>query len=61
MREHGVPFPQPNLSGKAPIFSTAGLNTKTTEFENALTKCRPELDPIFSMTTSAAPPTSAAP
>ena len=43
MRENGVNVPAPNTSGKGPIFNTKGLNTTSTTFKNAETKCRSDL------------------
>jgi hypothetical protein len=40
MRENGVQVPEPNTSGKGPIFNTSGLNTNSAGFRNAELKCR---------------------
>jgi hypothetical protein len=43
MRQNGVNVPAPNTSGNGPIFDTKGLNTTSTQFRTAETKCRREL------------------
>jgi hypothetical protein len=40
MREHGVKLPEPNTSGKGPIFASKGLNTSSASFKAAETACR---------------------
>jgi hypothetical protein len=39
MRENGVNVPEPNTSGKGPVFSTSGLNTSSAQFKSAEVKC----------------------
>ncbi|HEX3511415.1 MAG TPA: hypothetical protein VHT27_09995 [Solirubrobacteraceae bacterium] len=39
MRAAGVNVPEPNTSGKGPIFSTAGLNPRSSTFRKASAKC----------------------
>jgi hypothetical protein len=39
MRENGVNVPAPNTSGKGPVFNTKGLNTSSSTFKAAETKC----------------------
>jgi hypothetical protein len=43
MREHGENVPNPNTSGKGPVFSTKGLDARSAQFKNAETKCRSDL------------------
>jgi hypothetical protein len=43
MRENGVNVPQPNTSGKGPVFNIKGLNAASAQFKTAETKCTPEL------------------
>jgi hypothetical protein len=45
MRKHGVKLPQPNTSGKGPIFNTKGIDTKSAAFKAADAKCAGELAP----------------
>jgi hypothetical protein len=47
MRENGVNVPAPNTSGKGPIFNTKDLNTTSTTFRTAETKCRTALQGAF--------------
>jgi hypothetical protein len=47
MRENGENVPAPNASGKGPIFSTKGLNTTSTQFKSAQTKCSTVLRSSF--------------
>jgi len=43
LRQNGVPIPQPNTSGKGPIFNTRGLDTASPKFRAARQKCRSTL------------------
>ena len=43
MRENGVNLPAPNTSGKGPVFNTKGINTSSTAFKSAESKCRSDL------------------
>jgi hypothetical protein len=45
MRKNGVKLPQPNTSGKGPIFNTKGIDTTSASFKAADTKCAAELRP----------------
>jgi hypothetical protein len=45
MRKNGVKLPQPNTSGKGPIFNTKGIDTKSASFKAADAKCVRELAP----------------
>jgi hypothetical protein len=45
MRKNGVKLPQPNTSGKGPIFNTKGLDTTSAAFKRADAKCVRELRP----------------
>jgi hypothetical protein len=47
MRENGVNVPEPNTSGKGPVFSTKGLNTSSPQFRAAQAKCRLVLRAAF--------------
>lgn len=47
LRSNGVNIPEPNTSGKGPIFSTKGLNTASPTFRAAETKCRSDLQGAF--------------
>ena len=43
MRENGVNLPAPNSSGNGPVFNTKGLDTSSTQFKRAQSKCQPIL------------------
>jgi hypothetical protein len=63
MREDGVDVPAPNTSGKGPVFNTKGLNTSSTTFKAAETKCASILRAAYKPTegtgAGGAPPSSA--
>jgi hypothetical protein len=43
MRSNGVNLPAANTSGKGPIFNTKGIDTNSTAFKSAESKCRSDL------------------
>jgi hypothetical protein len=43
LRQNGVNVGEPNTTGKGPIFNTKGVNTGSTKFKAAETKCRSTL------------------
>lgn len=43
LRKNGIKVPQPNTSGKGPVFSTKGLDTSSPQFKAATAKCRSAL------------------
>src|ERR1039458_2455944 len=43
MRENGVNLPTPNTSGKGPVFNTKGINTSSSAFKSAESKCQTAL------------------
>jgi hypothetical protein len=47
MRQNGVNVPEPNTSGKGPIFSTKGLDTASAKFRTAQMKCTSALRGAF--------------
>ena len=47
MRENGVNVPAPDTAGKGPIFDTKGINTASTQFKTAETKCSGDLRNAF--------------
>jgi hypothetical protein len=47
MRENGVDVPAPNTSGNGPIFDTKGIDTSSSQFRAAETKCRTDLTSAF--------------
>jgi hypothetical protein len=56
MRENGVNVPAPNTSGNGPIFNTKGLNTTSSQFKTAETKCSGDLRSAFRPGAGASPP-----
>jgi hypothetical protein len=47
MRENGVNLPPPNTSGNGPVFNTKGINTSSSTFKAAQSKCRSDLRGAF--------------
>jgi len=47
MRANGVNLPEPNTSGKGPIFNTKGIQTTGSTFRSAEDKCRGDLVGAF--------------
>ncbi|HEV3046321.1 MAG TPA: hypothetical protein VGY13_03075 [Solirubrobacteraceae bacterium] len=47
MRADGEKLPEPNTTGKGPIFDTKGLDTTSAAFRNAERKCRTDLAGAF--------------
>jgi hypothetical protein len=47
MRSNGVNVPAPNTSGNGPIFNTTGINTSSTQFKTAQSKCQSDLKGVF--------------
>jgi hypothetical protein len=56
MRENGIALPAPNTSGKGPVFSTTGINTTSTQFKTAQSKCAALLRQGFSRPQAGGPP-----
>jgi hypothetical protein len=46
MRENGVNLPAPNTSRNGPVFNTAGLNTASSTFKSAQSKCQSALQGV---------------
>ena len=47
MRENGVNVPAPDTSGKGPIFDTKGIDTSSSQFKTAESKCSSDLTSAF--------------
>ena len=47
MRENGVNVPAPNTSGNGPVFDTKGIDTSSSQFRAAESKCRSDLTSAF--------------
>jgi hypothetical protein len=43
LRSNGIDVPEPNTTGKGPVFDTKGINTASATFKAAETKCRSAL------------------
>jgi hypothetical protein len=56
LRQNGINVPAPNTSGKGPIFSTKGINTASSQFKSAETKCRSALVGAFGHPGAGRPP-----
>jgi hypothetical protein len=56
LRENGVNVPAPNTSGKGAVFGTKGINTRSSAFKAAESKCRTDLRGAFGATPGAARP-----
>jgi hypothetical protein len=61
MRENGVNVPTPNTSGKGPVFDTKGLNTTSSQFRTAESKCSSDLRSSFRRGSGTGAPPSGAP
>ena len=61
MRENGVKLPEPNTSGKGPVFNTAGISTTSTKFKSAEAKCSASLRGSFRGAPGAGGPPGARP
>jgi hypothetical protein len=59
MRENGVNLPEPNTSGKGPVFNTKGIDTSGSAFKNAQKKCQSDLKGFGG--SGGAPPSGAPP
>jgi hypothetical protein len=47
VRAHGVPVPKPNFTGVGEVFSTTGINTKSTQYRSALEGCASDIVAIL--------------
>jgi hypothetical protein len=47
LRENGVNVPAPNTSGKGPVFNTKGIDTSSTKFKAAQSKCQSDIKGAF--------------
>ncbi|MEA2209281.1 MAG: hypothetical protein QOF54_1758 [Solirubrobacteraceae bacterium] len=59
MRTNGINVPAPNTSGSGPIFNTNGINTSSTQFKTAQSKCQSDLKGVFPGGGAGGPPPSA--
>jgi hypothetical protein len=61
LRTNGINVPEPNTSGKGPIFSSKGLSTSSPKFVAAESKCRGDLQGVFGTRPGAGGAAGAAP
>lgn len=47
LRTNGVNVPAPNTTGKGPVFNTNGIDTSSSRFKAAQSKCRSDLKGVF--------------
>jgi len=47
MRQNGINVPEPNTSGKGPVFNTKGIDTSSSKFKAAQSKCQSDLKGAF--------------
>ncbi len=60
LRQNGIDVPAPNTTGKGPVFSTKGIDTSSSKFKAAESKCRSNLKGAFAPGAGAgAPPVGA--
>ena len=47
LRQNGINVPAPNTTGKGPVFSTKGIDTSSSKFKAAQSKCQGDLKGAF--------------
>jgi hypothetical protein len=47
LRQNGIDVPAPNTTGKGPVFSTKGIDTSSSKFKAAQSKCQSDLKGAF--------------
>jgi hypothetical protein len=47
LRQNGINVPEPNTTGKGPVFSTKGIDTSSSKFKAAQSKCQSDLKGAF--------------
>lgn len=61
LRQNGINVPAPNTTGKGPVFSTKGIDTSSTKFKAAQSKCQSDLKGAFPGGAGGGTPPSGAP
>jgi|SRR5664280_1322745 hypothetical protein len=61
LRQNGVNVPAPNTTGKGPVFSTKGIDTSSSKFKSAQSKCQSDLRGAFAGGAGGGAPPSGAP
>jgi hypothetical protein len=47
LRQNGINVPEPNTTGNGPVFSTKGIDTSSSKFKAAQSKCQSNLKGAF--------------
>jgi hypothetical protein len=47
LRQNGINVPEPNTTGNGPVFSTKGIDTSSSKFKTAQSKCQSDLKGAF--------------
>jgi hypothetical protein len=47
LRQNGINVPEPNTTGEGPVFSTKGIDTSSSKFKAAQSKCQSDLKGAF--------------
>jgi hypothetical protein len=47
LRQNGVNVPEPNTTGQGPVFNTTGIDTSSSKFKAAQSKCQSDLKGAF--------------
>lgn len=61
LRQNGINVPAPNTTGKGPVFSTKGIDTSSSKFKAAQSKCQSDLKGAFPGGAGGGTPPSGAP
>ncbi|MEA2153025.1 MAG: hypothetical protein QOI18_1258 [Solirubrobacteraceae bacterium] len=61
LRQNGINVPEPNTTGKGPVFSTKGIDTSSSRFKAAQSKCQSDLKGAFPGGGGGTPPAGSAP
>jgi len=61
LRKNGINVPAPNTTGKGPVFSTKGIDTSSSKFKAAQSKCQSDLKGAFPGGAGGGTPPSGAP
>jgi hypothetical protein len=59
LRQNGIDVPAPNTTGKGPVFSTKGIDTSSSKFKAAQSKCQSDLKGAFPGSGGGTPPPGA--
>jgi hypothetical protein len=59
LRQNGINVPAPDTTGKGPVFDTKGIDTSSSKFKAAQSKCQSDLKGVFPGGGGGTPPTGA--